>query len=65
MPAAKQRTCVATPVFQSQLLYPKPFYLYLMGSNFLLRLAWTHKLSPHLRKNQLMALTFVVLECFR
>ncbi|GAB4823276.1 hypothetical protein N2152v2_010322 [Parachlorella kessleri] len=63
--AAKQRSLVATPVFQSQLLYPKPFYLYLMSSNFLLRLAWTHKLSPHLRKNQLMALTFVVLECFR
>lgn len=36
-----------------------------MASNFLLRLAWTHKLSPHLRRNQFMAFVFVVLEGFR
>ncbi len=52
-------------MFQPQLLYPRVFYLYLMASNFLLRLSWTHKLSPHLRRNQLLALFFVMLEGFR
>ena len=64
-PAVPQRTCLPAPVLQPQLLYPRPFYLYLMASNFFLRLAWTHKLSPHLRKHQLAAFFFVVAEGFR
>lgn len=52
-------------MLQPQLLYRRAFYYYLMASNFLLRLAWTHKLSPHLRKHQLAAFMFVVLEGFR
>lgn len=63
--AAAQRTCLPRPVLQPQLLYPRAFYLYLMASNFFLRLAWTHKLSPHLRKHQLAAFLFVVGEVFR
>lgn len=53
------------PVLQSHLLYPKSFYLYLMASNFILRQAWTYKLSPHLRRHHLSVFTIVILEAFR
>lgn len=53
------------PQFQSLLLFPKGFYLYLMVSNFILRQAWTYKLSPHLRNNHLSVFCIVILEVFR
>jgi hypothetical protein len=53
------------PQLQSLLLFPKGFYLYLMLSNFILRQAWTYKLSPHLRNNHLIVFCIVILEVFR
>ncbi len=41
------------------------FYYYLMASNLLLRLAWTYKLSPHLRRNHDTVLAFTLLEVGR
>ena len=52
----------STPVFKSELFFSKGFYYYLMVSNLLLRLAWTYKLSPHLRRNHDTVLAFTLLE---
>lgn len=53
------------PVLKDKLQYSRAFYVYLMMSNLALRLAWTYKLSPHLRQNLLTVLMFTLLEVFR
>lgn len=53
------------PILKDKLQYPRMFYVYLMVSNLVLRLAWTYKLSPHLRQNLLTVLIFTLLEVFR
>jgi hypothetical protein len=50
------------PLFKSELLFGRGFYYYLMASNLVLRLAWTYKLSPHLRRNHDTVLAFTLLE---
>eukprot|EP00889_Picochlorum_renovo_P002646 jgi/Picre1/29676/NNA_005059.t1 len=40
-------------------------YYYLMISNLMLRLSWTYKLSPHLRRDHLIVFCIVLLEAFR
>ena len=40
-------------------------YHYLMVSNALLRLSWTYKLSPHLRRDHMVVFCIVILEAFR
>lgn len=49
-------------MFRSELFFGKAFYYYLMVSNLVLRLAWTYKLSPHLRRNHDTVLAFTLLE---
>ncbi len=62
-PAGEQRCCgVKRPVLSTELFFQKGFYYYLMASNLLLRLAWTYKLSPHLRRNHDTVLAFTLLE---
>eukprot|EP00891_Asterochloris_glomerata_P005844 jgi/Astpho2/5844/e_gw1.00080.60.1_t len=56
---------VRKPVLKEKLLYHKAFYTYLMLSNLVLRLSWTYKLSPHLRRNHFTVLMFTLLEVFR
>ena len=53
---------VRKPVLKSLLLYPAPFYWYLLASNLVLRLSWTYKLSPHLRGNHNTVMLFTLLE---
>ena len=55
------------PVLAGELFFHKAFYYYLIASNLLLRLAWTYKLSPHLRRNHDTVLAFTLLEarCLR
>ena len=61
--SAAERTCgVPKPVFRSELFFDRAFYYYLMASNLVLRLAWTYKLSPHLRRNHDTVLAFTLLE---
>lgn len=55
----------ARPALAPALLYRRPFYLYLMVSNALLRLSWTYKLSPHLRRDHGMVFVIVLLEAVR
>ena len=60
---AGERMCgIPKPVFRSELFFNKLFYYYLMVSNLVLRLAWTYKLSPHLRRNHDTVLAFTLLE---
>jgi hypothetical protein len=40
-------------------------YIWVIGSNFILRLAWTYKLSAHLRHNYLTVFTITALEMIR
>lgn len=63
--AGPQRRLLPTPVLQPALLYPRAFYLYLMLSNALLRLSWTYKLSPHLRRNHVAVFFIVLAEALR
>ena len=56
---------VKKPVLRDKLQYWRGFYIYLMITNLALRLAWTYKLSPHLRQNLLTVLIFTLLEVFR
>ena len=56
---------VKKPILKDKLQYSRLFYVYLMVSNLVLRLAWTYKLSPHLRQNLLTVLIFTLLEVFR
>ena len=62
--AGERRCCGALPepVFRPELLFRRAWYLWLMGSNLALRLAWTYKLSPHLRRNHDTVLAFTLLE---
>ena len=60
-----KKTIMVKPVLQPALLYHKAFYLYLMISNALLRLSWTYKLSPHLRRNHSAVFFIVMAEAFR
>ena len=53
---------VRRPILKSLLLYPRVFYWYLLGSNLILRLSWTYKLSPHLRTNYNTVMLFAFLE---
>ncbi|CAL8469057.1 g8598 [Coccomyxa elongata] len=64
--APGERRCgLPRPVLRSELFFQRAFYYYLMASNLLLRLAWTYKLSPHLRRNHDTVLAFTLLEAFR
>ncbi|KAI4341037.1 hypothetical protein MLD38_025811 [Melastoma candidum] len=50
----------------SSLLYGKKWvYLWVLGSNLILRCTWTYKLSAHLRHNYLTVFTIAALEIFR
>jgi hypothetical protein len=60
-----KRSLAVQPVLQPALQYNKLFYLYLMVSNALLRLLWTYKLSPHLRRNHTAVFIIVCGEAFR
>ena len=60
-----QRTLLPTPVLQPALLFKPPVYWYLIASNAMLRLSWTYKLSPHLRRNHTTVLMIVLAEAFR
>ena len=62
---AQRGAVVPSPVLRGQLLYRRPFYLYLMASNLALRLAWTYKLSPHLREHHVVVFFIVLAEAFR
>ncbi|KAJ6371909.1 hypothetical protein OIU77_002263 [Salix suchowensis] len=54
------------PSLCSHLLYGRQWVLFwVVGSNFILRLAWTYKLSAHLRHNYLTVFTITALEMFR
>lgn len=53
------------PVLRGQLLYRRPFYLYLMASNLALRLSWAYKLSPHLRDHHVVVFLVALAEAFR
>ncbi|EFN53201.1 hypothetical protein CHLNCDRAFT_11403, partial [Chlorella variabilis] len=65
MGGAQRGAVVPSPVLRGQLLYRRPFYLYLMASNLALRLAWTYKLSPHLREHHVVVFFIVLAEAFR
>lgn len=64
-PGASQRRLVPAPVLRGQLLYRRPFYLYLMASNLALRLSWAYKLSPHLRDHHVVVSLVALAEAFR
>jgi hypothetical protein len=64
LPAGARRD-VPAPVLRGHLLYRRPFYLYLMVSNLVLRLSWTYKLSPHLRDHHVVVFFIVLAEAFR
>ncbi|TXG62779.1 hypothetical protein EZV62_009773 [Acer yangbiense] len=54
------------PNFCSNLLYGRQgFYFWVIGSNLILRCAWTYKLSAHLRHNYITVFTFTALEMLR
>jgi len=62
---SSQRRLIPSPVLRGQLLYRRPFYLYLMASNLVLRLSWAYKLSPHLRHHHVVVFLIVLAEAFR
>ncbi|KAH7577838.1 hypothetical protein JRO89_XS01G0306000 [Xanthoceras sorbifolium] len=47
------------------LLQDLQFYFWVIGSNLILRCAWTYKLSAHLRHNYITVFTFTLLEMLR
>lgn len=52
--------------FCSHLLYGRKWvYIWVIGSNFILRGTWTYKLSAHLRHNYLTVFAITALEIFR
>ncbi|CAK9319603.1 unnamed protein product [Citrullus colocynthis] len=54
------------PHFLSHLLYGRKWvYIWVLGSNLILRCTWTYKLSAHLRHNYLTVFTITALEIFR
>ncbi|PRW59731.1 SPX and EXS domain-containing 1-like isoform X1 [Chlorella sorokiniana] len=54
-----------SPVLRSTALFRRPFYLYLMASNLVLRLGWLYRLSPHLRHHHAVVTLMVLVEAFR
>lgn len=52
-------------MLRTEISYWPGFYYYLMTSNLILRLAWTYKLSPHLRHNYATVMFFTLIEAFR
>ncbi|KAI7841272.1 hypothetical protein COHA_005045 [Chlorella ohadii] len=54
-----------SPVLRSAVLFRRPFYLYLMASNLVLRLGWLYRLSPHLRHHHAVVTLMVLVEAFR
>lgn len=60
-----QRSLLPTPVLPTPTQYRRFTYLYLMVSNAIMRLAWTYKLSPHLRRNHAAVFMLVLLEVVR
>ncbi|KAI7732602.1 hypothetical protein M8C21_023748, partial [Ambrosia artemisiifolia] len=54
------------PHLVSQLIYGQNWvYLWVIGSNLILRCTWTYKLSAHLRHNHLTVFAITALEIFR
>lgn len=54
------------PHFLSHLLFGRKWvYIWVLGSNLILRCTWTYKLSAHLRHNYLTVFTITALEIFR
>ncbi|KAG8389962.1 hypothetical protein BUALT_Bualt01G0034000 [Buddleja alternifolia] len=54
------------PHFLSHLLYGRKWvYFWVLGSNLILRCAWTYKLSAHLRDNYLTVFAITALEILR
>ncbi|XP_022894583.1 SPX and EXS domain-containing protein 5-like isoform X2 [Olea europaea var. sylvestris] len=54
------------PSFLSHALYGRKWvFLWVIGSNLILRCTWTYKLSAHLRHNYLTVFTITVLEMLR
>ncbi|XP_023518352.1 SPX and EXS domain-containing protein 1-like isoform X1 [Cucurbita pepo subsp. pepo] len=54
------------PHFLSHLLYGQKWvYVWVLGSNLILRCTWTYKLSAHLRHNYLTVFAITALEIFR
>ncbi|XWS35726.1 hypothetical protein CRYUN_Cryun20dG0021100 [Craigia yunnanensis] len=54
------------PSYCSTLLYGRQWvYFWVIGSNLILRCAWTYKLSAHLRHNYLTVFMFTTLEMLR
>ena len=50
----------------SNLMYVElQVYIWVIGSNLILRCTWTYKLSAHLRHNYLTVFTIAALEIFR
>ena len=64
--AGQQRgALLPSPVLRSAVLFRRPFYLYLMASNLVLRLGWLYRLSPHLRHHHAVVTLMVLVEAFR
>jgi hypothetical protein len=53
------------PVLPRDAAFPRRFYSYLVASNAAARLAWTYKLSPHLRRDHGAVFFFALLEAAR
>lgn len=54
------------PHLVSQIIYGQKWvYLWVIGSNLILRCTWTYKLSAHLRHNHLTVFAITALEIFR
>ncbi|CAH9054449.1 unnamed protein product [Cuscuta europaea] len=54
------------PHFLSNMLYGRKWvYIWVIGSNLILRCTWTYKLSAHLRHNYITLFTITALEIFR
>lgn len=61
----RKRTVLVRPVLPQPTQISERTYLYLMASNLMLRLSWTYKLSPHLRRDHMVVFCIVILEVLR
>ena len=61
----RKKTVMVRPVLPHPTQISERTYLYLMASNLLLRLSWTYKLSPHLRRDHMVVFCIVILEVVR
>ena len=61
----KKKSALVRPVLPQPTQVSDAAYFYLMASNLLLRLSWTYKLSPHLRRDHMVVFCIVVLEVLR